>query len=641
MNGAPLTEDDVLNVEQMLSARTGEVPQDILSTLLTFHPAYLANPALELVDGFTQHYKGDGSGPARGTHFSISYPMSWKRDDRERVPGQVVTFVEADGHRFASLNVIIRAVDGDALAGIATHGGPDRWLEAISKEHEFFTSALQADGLTNIRNIDSGMPTVAGRRAVWSENTGNFSRDGFLVQLHLMSIIVLDGTRNSIALTFGTGAPPNATLTADNAFARSAKVFQLMLASLRINDDADTAPQVATTEQHRPPTAAESSPSGTQAATRNRNVADRNVTDPLLKFAGQMDTRVVVGKIDTKASIFQRGDLHLTPVLWGKQDVFVIHPKSQTVPATLDFSEITKQARGRLTLHFRNALGGDATAVIKADNRVVEQIAVDGDQWKRVTVPFDHSSVVVEARATGWWNEHVVMTYSIDAETAKVAASKELSEVIKVSGQIVLTVREGRPFAPTDMLVYCLPHRLTVERYRVAARAARDIIATELRDPLLRGPGIAKLADQISEVLRTVDAGIEERIAGGIASVDDLVFFLGTGLSQEHLVLRSVSAFQDGRTPANFSEYASFANHGGVLLTTIGEAAISKTMTDREGKFALSVPARNREPVTVVALFNNRSHIMLWSVQVDLGSDKATSVRLSNANAKLDLSGSE
>ena len=114
-----------------------------------------------------------------------------------------------------------------------------------------------------------------------------------------------------------------------------------------------------------------------------------------------------------KFDTYKRGSLRLARELWGKPDVFCAHPFSEQIPAFVDFSKLTATASGTIVLHFHNFPTGDCEAVVKVADQDFTKVAVGGDVWKTVEVPFNRNSVGIQVRATGWWNEHAFITYEI------------------------------------------------------------------------------------------------------------------------------------------------------------------------------------------------------------------------------------
>jgi len=70
-------------VEVRLRAK-GDIPETIRAALLSAHPRYSENPALELSEGWKQTFRTEGHPKAKGVDFSISVPVSWSKREGNR-----------------------------------------------------------------------------------------------------------------------------------------------------------------------------------------------------------------------------------------------------------------------------------------------------------------------------------------------------------------------------------------------------------------------------------------------------------------------------------------------------------------------------------------------------------------------------
>lgn len=75
----------------------GEVPESVLAALLSAHPRFSKNPALELWAGWRQTFRTRGHPKAKGVDFSISLPASWSKREGHR-PNIIQFFQSGAGH---------------------------------------------------------------------------------------------------------------------------------------------------------------------------------------------------------------------------------------------------------------------------------------------------------------------------------------------------------------------------------------------------------------------------------------------------------------------------------------------------------------------------------------------------------------
>ncbi len=142
------------------------------------------------------------------------------------------------------------------------------------------------------------------------------------------------------------------------------------------------------------------------------NFTSRVVTDPLLKI--QTSTKLLPEKDDN--SIGGRRDESHKPPLYkkalGKFDVFMLEPFSRTKGAEVDFSPVTSNSKGKLTIYIRNHPYGDFDLeIMKADQKVAEQ-SVGKNRWESFVIPYDHQPVILKAKANGWAYEFAFLNYA-------------------------------------------------------------------------------------------------------------------------------------------------------------------------------------------------------------------------------------
>ena len=100
--------------------------------------------------------------------------------------------------------------------------------------------------------------------------------------------------------------------------------------------------------------------------------------------------------------------------LWRKADVLMVHPVSPDQPGTIDFSGITKSAKGRLTILVNKHPYGDHLIKVHKNGQEVETRNITRQDWEDVRVDFDHEDVVLSVHATGWAWEHSFISYRIE-----------------------------------------------------------------------------------------------------------------------------------------------------------------------------------------------------------------------------------
>ena len=155
------------------------------------------------------------------------------------------------------------------------------------------------------------------------------------------------------------------------------------------------------------------------------DITDRKVTDPLLiiksaeaNIAPGMES--LVGALDASSGNSGGVKIHdATGIptyrrLWRKSDVLMVHPVSPYEPGTIDFSKITKSAKGRLTILVNKHPYGDHMIKILKNGQEVETRNITKQDWEDVRVDFDHEDVVLAVHVTGWAWENSFITYRIE-----------------------------------------------------------------------------------------------------------------------------------------------------------------------------------------------------------------------------------
>lgn len=80
IQGQELTRQQAIAFLQEVRKRAkGEMPESILTALLSAHSSFAKNPGLELSTGWKQTFRTKGHPKAKGVDFSISFPASWSK----------------------------------------------------------------------------------------------------------------------------------------------------------------------------------------------------------------------------------------------------------------------------------------------------------------------------------------------------------------------------------------------------------------------------------------------------------------------------------------------------------------------------------------------------------------------------------
>jgi hypothetical protein len=96
--GSDCSEPDAIAFLNEVERRSrGEMPIQILQTLISVNPRYVKNPALELIEGWKQTFNTEGHPKAKGIDLTISLPKSWFRREGNR-PNIIQFFQSGVGH---------------------------------------------------------------------------------------------------------------------------------------------------------------------------------------------------------------------------------------------------------------------------------------------------------------------------------------------------------------------------------------------------------------------------------------------------------------------------------------------------------------------------------------------------------------
>lgn len=146
------------------------------------------------------------------------------------------------------------------------------------------------------------------------------------------------------------------------------------------------------------------------------NFTGRAVTDPLLT----VNTSEVLLPAASDRLLNARRDDSSKPPMYkkalGKFNVLVVHPFGPQRPGSLDFSKITTQSKGKLSLAVRNHPNGDFILVLKKGAEVVEEKLMASGNWKTFVIAYDHQPIIAEVKANNWQWEHGFFDYSFSKD---------------------------------------------------------------------------------------------------------------------------------------------------------------------------------------------------------------------------------
>jgi len=239
-----VTEGDATGFLKTLTDRSGgNIPSPQLQILLMFNPAYMANPYCEMADGFKKEFYSDGSVASDGARFSMAYPCSWRADSGQQSTNSIETFTNENGRGLSSVSVGVQPLPSESAQEIAKGSGvSDADLEQARQAlvSQISGQIAQNAELRNTRTLDSGVATLGGHRAIWVEYTAEMNRVGIDIDFHNVSFLVLDGSR-LLNINLSSGSGTRSKLTADEEYQRNSRLFQMMLNSLNVQDDAPLA----------------------------------------------------------------------------------------------------------------------------------------------------------------------------------------------------------------------------------------------------------------------------------------------------------------------------------------------------------------------------------------------------------------
>lgn len=127
-------------------------------------------------------------------------------------------------------------------------------------------------------------------------------------------------------------------------------------------------------------------------------------------------------------AVFRDGKVFINEA-FGRKNVLCTEPRSPSSPAILDFSSITKDRTGLLTVAVHGypvvLLGG--RLVVKSDNVEIEQSTVDyRDDWKTIKIPFRQNEIRLEHHAMKGKYEFFFYDYQVVLDPAPEALTERV-----------------------------------------------------------------------------------------------------------------------------------------------------------------------------------------------------------------------
>ena len=121
-------------------------------------------------------------------------------------------------------------------------------------------------------------------------------------------------------------------------------------------------------------------------------------------------------QVDRNINATLRDDKIYINEAFGRKNVLCTAPLSPSSPGTMDFSRITSDRTGTLTLLVHGYPGPmpGGRIVVKSDGVMIKDDTVNfGDGWKKIVVPVRRNKIVMEHHAEGWNMEFLFIDYEL------------------------------------------------------------------------------------------------------------------------------------------------------------------------------------------------------------------------------------
>jgi hypothetical protein len=153
---------------------------------------------------------------------------------------------------------------------------------------------------------------------------------------------------------------------------------------------------------------------------------DRMLLDKKLRFVGHhsnvdpkdplgfTDPNIASANMGNYPNLIRNGDLIFAEKLMGESMVLFGAPLSPNMPGFIDFSDAIKNQQGMLIIKIRNWPTGDINATFIVDDKEIDSLKLNNNQWKTFALKLNNQNVKVKINANGnWWFENCLFTYDI------------------------------------------------------------------------------------------------------------------------------------------------------------------------------------------------------------------------------------
>lgn len=216
---------NILLLADEIEGRTsGNMLSEPFGTLLSFHPTYNRFPHLETASGFRREYHSDGTGKSHGLVISLTYPASWKAQERKG-PLVVQSFNSWNG---LGPEIIVLTVEP-----AKSNAEKAAWLPTKHVAEFLFQELSESGVVIDMSLVDFGAVEVASQRAVWIETEQIVEIDGGTVECYALDFY-LDYKGRKITIHF-VCFPRDETETAFDNYRRNALLFMQIVSTIEIN----------------------------------------------------------------------------------------------------------------------------------------------------------------------------------------------------------------------------------------------------------------------------------------------------------------------------------------------------------------------------------------------------------------------
>ena len=207
------------------SRAKGEMPEAIITTILTANPRYSKYPAFELLDRWKKSYRTKNNTKAKGVDISIAVPISWSNRESNR-DDTIQVFRSNAGQGSAMLLLIIKS------SPLPANYKPSNQELADFFQSEDFTMMLP-DGGKLIQSQGMVLDGVPGGMLVSDVTTQQLD----LKITFRMTQFIIIRDKYMIVLQFSASPLPNSAETLDGLQAQFLPVYKIIANSLVFNGE--------------------------------------------------------------------------------------------------------------------------------------------------------------------------------------------------------------------------------------------------------------------------------------------------------------------------------------------------------------------------------------------------------------------